>query len=205
MRAKAKPAPPLSRSGRIRFLAGVVVLTLLAAAAAWMTSRSYDWETTASGLRYRVVQAGEGPNVGPEDEVLVTYTGRLTDGTIFDSNADRQPTPMSVGGVVPGFGEALQLMNRGATYRVRIPPELGYGAEAPPGGPIPPNATLDFEITLVDLRTPSAEEVQQRREMEMMRRQQIEEMQRQSQQGGEAAPGGGAPRGGAEPRGPGGR
>jgi FKBP-type peptidyl-prolyl cis-trans isomerase FkpA len=194
MRAKARPVAPLTRGGKIRFFAGVLVLILLAGAAAWMTSRSYDWETTASGLRYRMVQAGEGPNVGPQDEVLV-----LTDGTVFDSNRGRPPVPMSVGGVVPGFAEALQLMNKGATYRVRIPPELGYGAQVPPGGPIPPNATLDFEITVVDLRTPSPEEVQQRRQMEMMQRQQIEEMQRQSQQGGGAAPGGELPQGGAEP------
>ena len=202
MRAKAKPPAPLTRGGKIRFLIGLLVLALLVGAAAWWTTKGLYWETTASGLRYRVVQAGEGPNAAATDIALVNYTGRLADGTVFDSNEGGPPAEFPVGGVVPGFSEALRLMNKGATYEVRIPPELGYGDRVPPGSPIPPGATLDFEITLVDRRALSAEEQQQMQQMEAMQRQQIEDMQRQMQSGGAAgAPGGEAPEGAGPPQG----
>jgi hypothetical protein len=174
----------------------MLVLALLAAAAAWWTTSGLKWETTPSGLRYRVVQAGEGPNAARTDIAKVNYTGRLADGTVFDSNEGGEPVEFPVGGVVPGFSEALQLMNKGATYQIRIPPELGYGERVPPGSPIPPGATLDFEVTLVDRRALSPQELQQMQQMEAMQRQQIEEMQRQMQQGGGAAPGGNAPQAG---------
>lgn len=193
MRSKAPPTGPLTRGGRIRFLIGMALLALLAGAAAWTSTGRLYWETTASGLRYRVVEAGEGPNAGPNDVARINYTGRLSDGTVFDSNEGRPPTEMLVGEVVPGFSEALQLMNKGATYQVRIPPELGYGDRVPPGAPIPPNATLDFDITLVDRRPLSAEEVQRMQAMETLQRRQMEEQLRQMQQGGSAAPGGGPP------------
>jgi hypothetical protein len=187
MRAKAKPAAPLSRGGKIRFLIGILVLALLAGAAAWWTTKGLYWETTPSGLRYRVVQKGEGPNAARTDIATVNYTGRLADGTVFDSN---EGVEFPVTGVVAGFSEALQMMNKGATYELRIPPNLGYGDRVPPGSPIPPGATLDFEVTLVDRRALTPEEQQQMQQMEAMQRQQIEEMQRQMQQGGGAAPGG---------------
>ena len=190
MRSKAPPIGPLTRGGRIRFCIGMAVLALLAGAVAWASTGRLYWETTASGLRYRVLEAGEGPTAGPNDVASINYTGRLADGTVFDSNEGRPPTEMLVSEVVPGFSEALQLMNRGATYQVRIPPELGYGDRVPPGAPIPPNATLDFDITLVDRRPLSAEEVQRMEAMETLQRQQMEEQLRQMQQGGGAAPSG---------------
>jgi hypothetical protein len=193
MRARAKPATPLTRGGKIRFLVGVLILALLAAAAAWTTTGGLAWETTASGLKYRVVGRGEGPNAAPTDIARVDYTGRLSDGTVFDSTEGRAPVEFPVGGVVPGFSEALQLMNKGSTYEVRIPPALGYGDNVPPGSPIPPGATLDFEITLVDRRALTAAEQQQMQQMEAMQRQQIEEMQRQMQQGGAPGAAGQAP------------
>jgi FKBP-type peptidyl-prolyl cis-trans isomerase 2 len=123
--------------------------------------------------------------------VKIDYVGRLMDGTVFDSNEGRPPAEMAVNQVVPGFSEALQLMNKGSTYRVRIPPELGYGSQVPPGAPIPPNATLDFEITLVDARALTAQEAQQMREMEMMQMQQMQEqMEQMQQQGAAPEPGG---------------
>lgn len=103
-------------------------------------------ETTASGLQYKVITPGEGPSPTATDTALVKYEGRLRDGTVFDAN---EQTPMPVGGVVPGFSEALQLMQKGGEYRIWIPSDLAYG-EASPGEQIPPNSLLIFDVTLLD-------------------------------------------------------
>lgn len=199
MRPKAPPIGPVSRGGTIRFWIGMAILAALVGGAAWASTNRLHWEQTASGLKYRVVTAGEGPNAGPTDIASISYEGRLGDGSVFDSSEGRPPVEMPVTGVVPGFSEALQLMNKGATYELRIPPELGYGAQGTPGGPIPPNATLDFTVTLVDLRALSAEERQRMQAMEQMQRQQMEEQLRQMQQGGgPGAPGAGPPQGEGE-------
>jgi len=104
---------------------------------------------TPSGLQYSVAAAGEGPKPGPTDYALVSYTGMLEDGTVFDSG---EFVPMPLTDLIPGFAEGVQLMSRGAKYRLRIPPALAYGAEAK-GDKIPANATLVFDIELVDFRT----------------------------------------------------
>ncbi len=103
-------------------------------------------ETTASGLQYKVITPGEGPSPSATDTALVKYEGRLRDGTVFDAN---EQAPMPVGGVVPGFSEALQLMQKGGEYRIWIPSDLAYG-EASPGEQVPPNSLLIFDVTLLD-------------------------------------------------------
>ncbi|WP_373492214.1 FKBP-type peptidyl-prolyl cis-trans isomerase [Parasphingorhabdus sp.] len=103
-------------------------------------------ETTASGLQFKILKPGEGPSPTPTDTALVRYEGTLRDGTVFDAN---EQAPMPVGGVVPGFSEALQLMQKGGEYRIWIPSELAYG-EASPGDQIPPNSLLIFDVTLLD-------------------------------------------------------
>jgi hypothetical protein len=103
-------------------------------------------EQTASGLQYKVIKPGEGPSPTATDTALVKYEGRLRDGTIFDAN---DQTPMPVGGVVPGFSEALQLMQKGGEYRVWIPSELAYG-DVSPGPELPANSLLIFDVTLLD-------------------------------------------------------
>ena len=89
----------------------------------------------------------------PGDAVLVTYEGRLADGTVFDSAA--QPVGLPVSDVVPGFTEALLLMNEGGRYRFRIPARLAYGAAGVPGV-VPPDAELDFTLTLIRVGRPAA-------------------------------------------------
>jgi FKBP-type peptidyl-prolyl cis-trans isomerase len=108
--------------------------------------------TTASGLRIQTLKPGSGPRPVRENLVLVTYEGRLADGTVFDKA--EQPVGFGVSDVVPGFAEALLLMQKGGTYRIWIPAALGYGAEGAGGGTIPPNADLDFTVTLIDLGSP---------------------------------------------------
>jgi FKBP-type peptidyl-prolyl cis-trans isomerase len=107
--------------------------------------------TTASGVQIQTVTAGSGARIGADDGVIIEYKGRLVDGTVFDSTEGKGPAPMLVGQVVPGFSEALQLMQQGGSYRIWLPPALGYGAAGTPGGPIPPNAVLDFDVKILQV------------------------------------------------------
>ena len=104
--------------------------------------------TTASGLQYRVLTAGSGPKPTVESTVEVHYAGRLLDGTEFDSSIKRGvPAQFGVTQVIAGWTEGLQLMNEGSKWELYIPAGLAYG----PGGtgPIGPNATLIFEVELL--------------------------------------------------------
>ncbi|MFN8377721.1 MAG: FKBP-type peptidyl-prolyl cis-trans isomerase [Anaerolineae bacterium] len=108
--------------------------------------------TTASGLQYRVVTQGDGPQPTASDTVTVHYTGKLLDGTVFDSSVERgQPISFPLQGVIPGWTEGVQLMNVGSKYEFWIPPELAYGARGAGNGVIPPNATLYFEVELLGI------------------------------------------------------
>lgn len=107
--------------------------------------------TTESGLQYEVLREGEGPRPTAQDRVSIHYKGTLIDDKVFDSSYDRgEPAVFGVGGVIAGFAEALQLMPVGSHYRVVIPAELGYG-ENGAGTDIGPNATLIFEIELLEI------------------------------------------------------
>ena len=103
---------------------------------------------TQSGLQYMVLKEGTGAKPGPTDEVTVHYTGRLLDGTVFDSSVERgEPATFAVGQVIPGWVEGLQLMREGAAYRLFIPSNLAYGPHGT--GPIQPNSTLIFDVQLL--------------------------------------------------------
>ena len=105
-------------------------------------------EVTASGLQYQVVKEGDGLQPGPNDVVTVHYTGKLIDGTVFDSSVERgEPATFAVGQVIPGWVEGLQLMREGAAYRLFIPSNLAYGPHGT--GPIQPNSTLIFDVQLL--------------------------------------------------------
>lgn len=110
--------------------------------------------TTATGLQIKTLKPGEGPSPTATDTALVNYKGTTRDGNVFDQN---EQTPMPVGGVVPGFSEALQLMQKGGEYRIWIPSELGYGEQSP-GPELPANSVLIFDVTLLDFI--SAEQMQ---------------------------------------------
>ena len=145
MSATQVPIRPVAASTRLRLAFGLILLVLAGAALAWAGTAPMRPVVKPSGLQITTVKAGEGPLIGPQDGVLIDYVGTLPDGTKFD---EAQDAPLLVGQVVPGFAEALQNMQPGGRYKVRIPGNLAYGATPPPGSPIPPNSPLDFEITV---------------------------------------------------------
>ncbi len=109
-------------------------------------------KTLPSGLQYKVIKAGTGKKPKLSDTVTTHYRGTLIDGTEFDSSYKRgQPATFPVSGVVPGWTEALQLMEEGAKWQLFIPPNLAYG-ERSAGGVIGPNETLIFEIELISIQ-----------------------------------------------------
>ncbi|RMG20271.1 MAG: FKBP-type peptidyl-prolyl cis-trans isomerase [Bacteroidetes bacterium] len=108
--------------------------------------------TTESGLQYKIIEEGSGTPPGKTDTVKVHYTGRLIDGTVFDSSVQRgEPIEFPVNGVIQGWTEALQMMKPGAKWELYIPSELGYGI-AGAGQDIGPNSTLIFEVELLDVK-----------------------------------------------------
>jgi FKBP-type peptidyl-prolyl cis-trans isomerase len=104
---------------------------------------------TPSGLGYKIVDAGAGPKPVGTSVALVAYNGYLAkDGVSFDAS---NGTPLPVSEVVPGFSEGLKMMPKGARYKICIPSALGYGAKG--AGPIPPNADLVFDLTMIDFKS----------------------------------------------------
>ena len=106
-------------------------------------------QITKSGLQYKVISAGKGSKSPlATDKVTVHYTGKLIDGTVFDSSSGRDPITFEVGGVIAGWTEALQLMHEGDKWMIYLPYDIAYG-ERGAGDQIPPYATLIFEVELI--------------------------------------------------------
>ena len=106
--------------------------------------------STETGLQFRVINQGDGAIPARTDHVRVHYTGKLIDGTVFDSSYDRgEPAEFPVGGVIAGWTEALQLMKAGSKWRLHVPSELAYGAQGV--GSIPPHSVLVFDVELLDV------------------------------------------------------
>ncbi|MCW2368949.1 MULTISPECIES: FKBP-type peptidyl-prolyl cis-trans isomerase [unclassified Sphingobium] len=176
MSVTAVPLQPIRRGSVRRFWLAVVLVLAVAAVLAWAGSRQFGH--TASGLRYQMITQGSGESPTRDDFALVAYKGTLPDGTVFDEN---ESAPMDLQSLVPGFAEAVTLLKRGGSIRAWIPAELAYGDSPPPGGVIPPNTPLQFEIKLLEFKTRA----------EVMQAQQMMQMQQMMQQqgGGPGAPG----------------
>ena len=109
-----------------------------------------------SGLRYEILKSGDGAYPKASDTVTVHYTGTLVDGTVFDSSVQRgQPAEFPLDGVIPGWTEGIQKINKGGKIKLYVPPSLGYGDDGK--GSIPPGATLVFEVELLSFKSTPAE------------------------------------------------
>lgn len=106
-------------------------------------------KVTASGLQYIVEKEGTGAQPTATDEVTVHYTGKLLDGSVFDSSVSRgEPATFPLNRVIPGWTEGVQLMKEGAKYTFFIPSDLAYGPQGVPNA-IPPHSTLIFDVELI--------------------------------------------------------
>lgn len=193
------PIPPTPRATLFKLWGGVAAVALLAGGLAWWGTADavgggcgptaflpaggavMSPVTLASGLSVQTVKPGQGAKPTDADVVLVNYKGRLPDGTDFDQG-ERVPFPVE--GLVPGFSEGLKQMQRGGSYRLCIPPALGYGAKGA-GDKIPANATLIFEVDLLEFKSMA----------------EVQAMQQMMQQQGGGAPGAPGAQGGGDPHG----
>jgi FKBP-type peptidyl-prolyl cis-trans isomerase FkpA/FKBP-type peptidyl-prolyl cis-trans isomerase FklB len=106
-------------------------------------------KVVAGGLQYKVIRSGHGAKPRSTDCVTVNYKGSFPDGRVFDQSKPGQPITFPVQGVIKGWTMALQMMHEGDLWELTIPSTLGYGDRGTPGGPIPPGATLVFEVELL--------------------------------------------------------
>lgn len=170
------PLHPIAKGSLTKLWLGVIAVILIGAGIAFASM--------PGGVEVETIQAGTGPNPATSDVVLVNYTGKLQDGTVFDEG---QQTPLPLEGMIPGFTEGALKMQKGGKYVMTIPSAKAYGAEAkmnPQTGEeaIPANSDLVFDVELLDFM--SLEDFQAR----MAQMQQMMEMQQQ-QQGAPGAPG----------------
>lgn len=162
------PILPIAKGSLTKLWLGVLVAVLLGAGLAYAQR--------TQGVEVETLSAGTGPMPTLEDVVLINYTGRLTSGKEFDKG---ERAPLALDAVVPGFAEGLTRMQKGGKYRLTIPSEKGYGAEAktnPQTGEVvlPANSDLVFDVELIDFRS-KAEIMQQQQMLQQM--QQMQQMQ----------------------------
>jgi FKBP-type peptidyl-prolyl cis-trans isomerase FkpA len=186
------PIQPVAKGSLTKLWLGVIIAILIGGALAWAA--------VPKGLSVDTIVAGEGEFPKEGDMVFVKYKGMLAStGEVFDESQDiplpieglfpeGSPFPLEKDATIEGFYKGLQQMQKGGTYELFIPAEQAYGAEPPPGAPIPPNADLVFEIEVVDFMTRAVFD-------------QNLSMLQQAMQGGLGGPGGppeGAPAGPSE-------
>ena len=114
---------------------------------------------TPSGLAYEIIEQGKGETPKEDSTVTIKYTGKLIDGTVFDSTdkAGGKPATFPLANVIPGFREGLQKVAKGGKARLYIPAKLGYGKQPVPG--IPVNSTLIFDVEVIDVAAPAPQEI----------------------------------------------
>ena len=142
--------PPHHKTALTKFWIAIVFVLAVGVALAWLGAGALRGQRTASGLVFRTIQAGTGPAITGADAVLVDYELRLPDGKLMDASAQHGgPQVVAATQTIPGFGEALTMMQKGGTYHFVVPPKLGYGETPPPG--IPPETNLEFDVHVVDV------------------------------------------------------
>lgn len=182
------PLKPIAKGSLTKLWLGVIAAVLLGAGLAWAA--------LPKGVEVDVVSQGTGASPSKEDVIFVRYTGKLTDGTVFDQSQDvplpiegllPKGSPLPLSRMIPGFAEGAVQMKKGGKYTLFIPADKGYGADGqkdPQGNEvIPPNSDLVFDVELVDFMS----------EADFQRRIQVLQQAMQMQQGAGAAPSPDAP------------
>ena len=188
------PLQPIAKGSLVKLWIGVIVAALIGIGVAWAA--------VPGGVSVETVEAGSGPNPGPADVVFVNYVGKLPSGEVFDQSQELpipvqgifpEGTPLPLDGMIPGFREGAQQMQKGGKYVMTIPPSKGYGEEAqtnPQTGEeiIPGNSELIFEVTLNDFM--SREDFDRRLAVlqQVMAQQQGAQQGAQGEGGAEGAP-----------------
>jgi FKBP-type peptidyl-prolyl cis-trans isomerase FkpA len=139
------PLRPVAKGTLVRLWLAVAALIALAFTIAYYGAGQFKNVTVDT------VAAGSGPNITEMDGVIIEYTGRTEDGTVFDTTEGRGPAPFLVMQVVPGFREALTKMQQGGRYKILIPGRLAYGPNPPAGSPIGPNEDLSFDVHVLQV------------------------------------------------------
>ena len=139
------PLRPVAKGTLVRLWLAVAALIALAYAIAFFGAGQFRHVTVDT------VTAGSGPLITEMDGVIIEYTGRTEDGTVFDTTDGRGPAPFLVMQVVPGFRQALTKMQQGGRYKIVIPGRLAYGPNPPSGSPIGPNEDLSFDVHVLQV------------------------------------------------------
>ena len=139
------PIQPIKKGSLTKLWLAIVLLVAIAFAIAWMGAGQFKT------VKVDTVAAGSGAAITELDGVIIEYTGRTEDGTVFDTTDGRGPAPFLVAQVVPGFREALTRMQEGGRYKILIPGRLAYGANPPSGSPIGPNEDLSFDVHVLQV------------------------------------------------------
>jgi FKBP-type peptidyl-prolyl cis-trans isomerase FkpA len=145
MSASQVPLQPVKKGSLVKLWLAIALLVAIAFAVAWMGAGQFKT------VKVDTVAAGSGPAITELDGVIIEYTGRTENGTVFDTTDGRGPAAFLVAQVVPGFREALTHMQQGGRYKILIPGRLAYGPTPPPGSPLGPNEDLSFDVHVVQV------------------------------------------------------
>ena len=139
------PLQPVAKGTLTKLWLAIAALIALAYGIAYMGAGQFK------SVSVETVQAGSGPFIGEMDGVIIEYTGRTENGTVFDSTEGRGPAPFLVMQLFPGFNQALAQMQKGGRYKIVVPGRLAYGKTPPAGSPIGVNEDLAFDVYIADV------------------------------------------------------
>ena len=143
----AVPLQPLKKGSVAKLWIGLLVVVLLGIGLAWIGTAKQQVTEIANGVRYRVVETGEGPTATPADLVGLEFEIRKADGTVLDSTArSGQPLPVSVDSPFPGLHDVILQMREGGVYQVWAPAQVALGQALPPGAPVANDEILEFRL-----------------------------------------------------------
>jgi FKBP-type peptidyl-prolyl cis-trans isomerase FkpA len=134
------PLRPIAKGSLVKLWLAVAALIALAYGLAYFGAGQFKT------VKVETVAAGTGPLISEVDGVIIEYTGRTENGTVFDTTDGRGPAPFLVMQVVPGFKQALTQMQQGGRYKIVVPGRLAYGKNPPAGSPIGVNEDLNFDV-----------------------------------------------------------